>query len=1048
MRSAIIAAALLLSASGFSQKKAPVATAQKARIEISGLILDASTHKPASGVRVVLPKVSADITDVDGKFKVKVPHTLVTLVISGEGYASREVALKGRKSITVELLDASHEAILEDVNTGNGLRAGTKTSAAIKQVNVNGWDYSAESPDALLQGRVAGLQVIRRSGMPGAGASMFMRGYNSLYTTSKPLIVVDNMIYDDNEYGNSIVANTIVNPLSLIDVKDIDNISVIKDASSIYGSKGANGAIVITTAHTTDQATKISFGAYSGYNQAPENLPLLNAADYRSYLGDVLKAKGLTNTQIAALPYMNDDPANPQYFAYHNSTNWQKKIMADSYTNNYYLKVTGGDNIATYGLSMGFMKNQGVIKETDMSRYNTRFNADFNFTKRFTGYTNLSFSYNEQNLKDQGISDKTSPLFLSLVKAPFLNDKEVNALGIESPNLADVDALNIGNPVAVIKNMQAYNRYYRFFGTFGFKFDINSKLSARSDFGITFDKIRENIFVPSKGVVKDTLSNAIANNRLGSQVKRLFTFYNDSRIEYISALGADGKLNARLGLRYQMNNAEQDFAIGYNSATDELVSVQNGLAALRQIGGGIGQWNWMNTYASANYNFRETWLLDLNVAMDGSSRFGTEAKSGVQIAGRKFPIFPSVGLAWLISSEKFMANSKIDLLKLRAGWHFTGNDDIGNSTARQTYVGQNLLGMQGLVRSGLSNPGIQWEQVRKLNLGVDVAILNERLSASLDLYHHRTSNMLIYHTTPFASAFTNILLNDGGMENRGIELAVNGRLIQHKNFTWDLGFNIARNENKIVSLPGGTTYTNLAGATIITRENESASQFYGYKALGVFALTSEAQANGGLQKRNADGSFSSFQAGDVKFADLNNDKIIDEKDRTVIGNATPDFYGGINSRMKWNRFEFSALITFSKGNDVYNYTRYRLESASGVENQTQRVLDRWRTEGQFTDVPKATWGDPLGNNRFSDRWIEDGSYMRLRNISLSYYIPVKSSIVNDVNVYINGSNLFTLTNYKGYDPEFSGGSSLFTQGIDTGLYPQFKNVTLGLRIGL
>ena len=437
----------------------------------------------------------------------------------------------------------------------------------------------------------------------------------------------------------------------------------------------------------------------------------------------------------------------------------------------------------------------------------------------------------------------------------------------------------------------------------------------------------------------------------------------------------------------------------------------------------------------------------MNAALDGSSRFGVNAKEGIEISGRKFPVLPSVGFAYLLSSEKFMANSIIDILKLRLGIGYSGNDDIGNYNSRQTYGSQNMLGMQGLVRNGIANTSLQWETTEKRSLGMDLATWNERLNISVDLYDNHTTNMLVYESLPVASGFGSVLSNSGAMSNKGVEVSVNARLVQRPSLKWDIGFNIGKNKSNIDAVPGGSLYTNYANATLITANGQAASLFYGYQSMGIFKTTAEVTTSA-LTTKNNKGEILPFQAGDVKFKDLNGDKNIDENDRAVIGNPNPDFYGGINSRLIWKRFELNALFTFSKGNDVFNYLRYRLESQQDASNQIATVNNRWRTEGQITDMPRASWGDPLGNNRFSDRWIEDGSYFRLRSLSVSYNIPLKSGVINDINIYVNGSNLFTLTNYKGFDPEFSVGSNMFVQGIDTGLQPQFKNVTLGLRLGL
>jgi TonB-linked SusC/RagA family outer membrane protein len=712
--------------------KTDTVSTKKNTISITGTVTDAATGKPLAGIRVAVRDFSAAITNDDGTFTLKVPSYTTDVEVSGEGYALKQVSLKGASVVKVALQTESAVNFQDEAMLPFGKIRKRNVTAAVTSYDANSeWTRPFETGDAVLQGKVSGLNVIRRSGTPGIGANMFLRGYSSLYGTNAPLVVVDGIIYDMNDYGASIIANNFTNPLALISINDIDNYTVIKDATSIYGTKGANGAIIITTARAKKEATNIDLGVYTSYNQMPEELNLMDASSYRTYLGDILQSKGMSAAEIAAQPYMNDDTTgNASYYRYHNNTNWQRNVFRNSVSQNYYLKVTGGDNIATYALSVGFARNAGVIQNTDLTRYNTRFNAQFNFSKKFTGNASLAFTYNQSNLKYQGVVNKTGALYTALTKSPLMAPNEVNEKGVLSPNLEDTDILGISNPSALIANMQAYNRYYRFMGSYTFRYDFNKYWSASSLLGIVYDKVRENIFVPRKGVADDTLTNAIADSRLGTQVKRLFTVYSDSRIEFKRTYNLRHSVASRLGLRYQQNRAEQDYTLGYNSATDELISVQNGVNALRQTGGGIGAWNWMSTYFNFDYGFKDKLFLSVNAAMDGSSRFGSQAKSGVTIGGVKYAIMPSLGAAWILSSERFMATSSIDLLKLRATFSLSGNDDIGNYTARQTYASQNLLGMQGLLRSGIPNPAIQWETNKKLNVGADLAFWNERINMS------------------------------------------------------------------------------------------------------------------------------------------------------------------------------------------------------------------------------------------------------------------------------------------------------------------------------
>lgn len=1020
--------------------------------KVSGVVTDAATGKGVEGIRLSVPGFSAAITDDKGSFKITVPSDKAVLVVSGPGYQTKEVTLSGKTSLKISIYDEALSSVYEDVSLPFASKRGNHIPYAVNSVKpTDNWARVDEPSDGYLQGKVAGLNSVRRSGTAGMGANLFLRGYNSLYTANRPLIVVDGVIFDDAEYGTSLLGGHINNPLQDIDLKDVDNITVLKDAAaSIYGTKGANGVILITTARASEQATKIDFGVFGGYNSQFTQVPVMDAKGYRIYLGDLLKSRGLTDVQIQNQPYMNDvkNPAtNPNYYRYHNETNWQNQVLSNSYNQKYYLKVTGGDDIATYSLSLGYLNNKGITESTDLKRYQTRFNADLNLSKRFTAKANLSFTSNEQNLRNQGLTN-TNPLYLSLVKAPFLPVQAIDENGNESPNLASVDIFNVSNPVALINNMQGLNNNYRFLGTVGFKYEFNRFANLSSQIGVTFDKIREKMFIPGKGVVTDTLFNSIAYNRSGSNVERLFSLFNDTRFSYARTFNGIHDFSTNVGIRFLNSQAEQDYGLGYNSATDEFVSVTNGQSSLRRLGGGNGEWNWMNTYANANYEYLNKYMLAVNLAVDGSSRFGRQAPNSLDINGYKFAVLPSVAAGWLVSSESFMQGSRFfESLKLRASYGLTGNDDIGNYSAKQYYTSENFLGVQGLVRGNIGNPYLKWETVTKANVGLDASVLNERLSFSVDVFRNKTKDMLVYESTPVMSGFDLIATNGGGMETNGFEVAINSRLI-NKAVKWDMGLNLTHYKNKITKVPGGEILTTYANANILTREGSAANLFYGYKTDGVYASDAQAQS-AGLQYMNQNGdALVPFVAGDVRFVDVNKDKVIDRNDMQVIGDPNPDFTGGFNNALSYKRWSLNALFTFSKGNDVYNYTRANLESMSGYENQTQAVLRRWRAQGQDTDIPRAAWGDPAGNSRFSDRWIEDGSYLRLRTLSVAYNFPIKNSALKYANIYLTGNNLFTLTNYLGYDPEFSSVNSILGQGVDVGLEPQYRTVQLGVRIGL
>ncbi len=1016
--------------------------------KIAGMVLNAATGKPVSGMRVSYKNIAASISDSTGFFAIKLPGKQVILSVSGEGYQGKDVAVKGAELLNIALYPTGFTSSANQLDLPQGRVSGTQSPYAVAGVYASdAWNRYSETPDSYLQGKVAGLNVIRRSGTQNVGAALFLRGINSLYATNQPLIVVDGIIFNNSNVGGSIISNNYTNPLSTIDIRDVDEITVLKDASSLYGSKGGNGAIIITTIRAKELGTKIDFAVYGGYNAVPKSLPVLKSADYRTYLAEILKTKGLSDAEIQSQPYMNDDVSAPGYYAYHNETDWQDLVMKPSYTKNIYLKVTGGDNIARYAISLGFLNNDGLTKNTDLSKYNMRFNGDLNLSSKMTATTNLAFTFSEQNVRDQGNSPKTNPLFLSLVKAPFLRTNDVSAAGVESPTLADKDTLNISNPLALTDIGLGLNKNYRFFGSIGLNYELTKKLMLSTTVGIIYDKVRENFFIPRKGVTPDSLPTGIAYSRLGTQVTSLFSLYNDTRLTYSTNFKKLHTLRAMAGFRYMKDRTEQDFGLGFNSAIDELVSVGNGANGLRQIGGDIGESRWLSTYLNADYSIADKYFLSANLAMDGSSRFGDEATGGVKLGEKVFSVFPSLAAAWVVSSEKFLSSAKIDLLKLRASVGLSGNDDIGNYTARPTYISQNLLGMQGLVRNGLANNQLQWEQVTRLNVGADVALFKERLQFSLDVFSNKTDKLIVYEPTNSASGYDYMVTNSGGLKNTGIELSTTVRVVNGEIFNWDAGFNVGKYKSSVTKLPADKIITTALGATYITQVGVAPNEFYGHVENGVYSSDAAASSDG-LSIRKADGSLVAFTGGDVRFTDLNGDKVIDDNDRQALGSANPDWHGSFFSRFSYRRFSMNTVLTFSSGNEVFNYTRAQLEGMNNAYNQTENVLNRWKANGQVTNTPKAVWGDPMGNSRFSSRWIEDGSYLRLRTVTLSYDMPFKNGFFKYATVYATGNNLVTLTDYKGFDPEFSATESVFGQGVDNTLEPQLRSVQIGFRLGL
>lgn len=1042
--------ALSVGAQDFNQKFRTLKTKKivEYKDRAIGTVVDAATGAPLNGMNIAVPGISAAMTDEKGKFSIKVPSYDVELLISGPGYQQKRVALKGEKEIMVRLYDETHRSVFEDVMMPLGDMPGSHVTTSIAQLKDNYSSSSSTSPEALLQGTVAGLNAVSRSGMENAGMNMFMRGFNSIYTNNQPLLVIDGMVIENLSAGVSLIDGYLSTPLNFIDVKDIDRITVLKDAATLYGVKGANGAIIIETKRANEPETRITAQALMGMNMKPNTIPLLDAIQSKRYLMDMYQSRGYTNSEIQKLPFINSEKpvskpwgyeGNVDYYRYDKSTDWQDQLFVEGFKQNYALGVTGGDDVALYALSLGYLKNEGVVSGTDFSRFTARMNTDITFSPKFKVQTNMYFVYGKKNLIQEGSATPLNPIYSTLVKSPFMSPNVYNEQNLLSPNLEDIDLFNMANPATVVNEVMQESSNYAFWANIHIKYNIWKNLTLSTRFGFRFNKEYERIFHPSEGIPYEQLPTAIVINESQYRTERIFSMFDETRANYLFKFAPEHQLDATIGMRYFNNKGEDDWGKGHNSSSDDFISINYGLNELRQAGGSIGTWNWLSFYGNLAYSLKNRYFVNATLAADASSRYGNEI-------GR-FQMYPAISAAWVLSSEKFMHRfSWVDLLKLRAGFSMTGNDDIGNYTARRYYTSQNLMGNYGLVRGNLVNEKLKPEQVNRLNAGLDMSLLNEHLSLSVDVYRSKVKNMISYSPITPYSGFSTYIDNSGEMKNTGVDVAVNARVLDVGKLKWDLGVTVSHYKNKITQLNGNRYITEIADANILTEVGRPMGVFYGYRTDGVYATTADAEADGLMLRSGL--SDLPFGAGDMRFVNMNNDKYINEEDMVEIGNPNPDIYGGLSTRILWKRFSLSAQFTYSLGNDIYNYTRRTLESMSGMENQTKAVLNHWRSEGQITNMPKVTYGDPMQNSRFSDRWIEDGSYLKFKNLTISYDVPVKTGIITGLQVYAVAENLCTWTSYKGYDPEFSVSSNPLGYGIDAFVTPQSRAFYVGIKLGL
>lgn len=1047
-----IAASMLIFFCGIALAQSSNTGSQKHTV--TGTVLDAATNKPVPGANLEITGVASAITDDNGRYSISMYNAEIIINVTATGYQKREIAVRGRKLIDILLYEESYRGASKKVFTPTGDQTALKTVYSWFGITDDNPAPVAVTPDVLLKTQASGLNVQTRSGTPASGSNFNLHGINTMNAGSMPLFVVDGMPYENTYYSYSLIGNYFSNPLSSIDPKDIESITVLKDGTSLYGTKGANGVILIKTLRSNSLETRINAYLSSGIGFESSELPLLNSMEHKHLLAELYQKANPGMSPAAlnnALPFLNQNipvkhpwgyEGNTDYYRYNANTNWQKQVLAPSLKQNVYLNVAGGDEVATYVLSLGYLNQEGMVKNTGYSRFNTRFNSEIKFSQKFRVLANMSFMYATKNLPNEGGNIALNPILASLVKAPFTAAHIYNEEGKKSPNLEDADYWNLSNPYVLVNSKNnIVNINYRFFGSFEFIYNINRNIHLASQLGLNFHKEREKAFYPSTGVAfkQDPFSVDILNESQ-HRVDRLFSLYSDTYLNYKNTFERKHAVNIRAGLRYQDNSANNNYGLAFNTSSDEFKSLQYGASTLRNIGGGINDWEWTSIYTNLDYSYLNKYFFNVQAAFDASSRFGINVPT--------FLPFPSAGAAWLISNESFMSEQDwIDILKVRANYGISGNDDIGNYNGKRYYYPYALVGQFGLVRTSLVNTELKPERLERMGMGIDLSILDERVNIGLDLYSNTVNDMVLsVRPASISGSQSNVTLNAGKMRNTGFDININTRIINNQTIKWDLGLMVSNYKNKVLDLGGKEYYHEFLGATIQSKVGQPLSQFYGYKTNGVYATAADAAADG-LNIREGL-VLVPFGAGDMRFVNQNNDHVIDETDRVVIGDPNPDFFGNINTRLKYQQFELSAIFIYSLGGDVYNYSRSLLESMSMPYNQLRTVLNRWRMEGDVTTIPQASPGDRMGNARFSDRWIEDGSYMRLKNITLSYNLDLKIPMIENCLIYVTGENLLTFTRYKGLDPEFAAGANPLLLGIDPSVVPHSPTISAGIKLGL
>ena len=1038
---------------------------------LHGVVVDQVSKKPLAGIQLKVlgyDRYSA-MTGADGKFTIKVPEFATTLFVHSPSFMSQQVAINAKdteKEIKVLMMQEKFRPMYSEGTTYTA-QAGFDADAK---------DVTIESDIENILG--ADVRTVTRSAAPGIGASMFVRGLSSINANAQPLIVVDGVEQDMQQNRLSLHSGQINNILANIAPEDIASVKVLKNATALYGARGGNGVILITTKRGKSMATRIDANISAGVSLVPQLPTMMNASQYRNYATEILGTvpENINRDTPISFRFLNDDPNNYYYHTYHNDTDWTDYVYDTAMTQNYNINVQGGDDIGMYNLSVGYVKAESTAKNNDFDRMNVRFNTDISILYNLTTKFDISISRTNSKVFDDGAMEDlsagaiTSPTFLSLIKAPIVSPYQYNAIvGGFTSLLCDYDDIysqlgsgyGLANPVAILNNANGDNKNKAENTYFNVRVEptwtINNNLSLTSMFSYTLDRNSQRYHRPFVGVPSFEISNlGTVTSMAASLFSKEINVVSDTHIDWKHQYGKHN-LAAFGGFKYTyFSFDDNNLKTEYNSTTNDKNPSLSASSGYQHIKGNNDVWKNLQWYGNVDYNYMNRYFATVSLSAEANSRFG--AKSGdLDLCGVAWALFPSVQLGWVMTNESwFPKNAGINYLRVNAGYDMSGNDDISNYAARTSLsavrFNYNAIGLQ---LTNIGNDEIKWETNHKFNVGLQAYMLNNRLGVDFNYYVNKTKDLLTLQTfkNPIGG-INNYWTNGGEIKNEGFELSVTAKPVVTRNWNVEVGASVGHYANKVTKLPDGDYTSSVYGDNnILTSVGNPVGLFYGYKTAGVFATDAEAKAaakDGYLYMEDNAGLRNDFKAGDVHFIDQNNDGKISELDKVVIGDPNPDIYGNIFATINYKNLTLTMGWNYSLGNDVYNYQRSILNSGSTFYNQQVAEVAHWRYEGQQTDLPRLAYGDPMGNNRFSDRWIEDGSYLRLKTLNLSYKVPVPGSWtwLQGLTVWAQANNLLTFTKYLGSDPEFSIGNGVLYQGIDCGNIAQGRSFQCGVKINL
>jgi TonB-dependent starch-binding outer membrane protein SusC len=996
---------------------------------VSGRVSD-RTGSPMPGVTVLIKgTTNGAITDMNGNYSFASVPPNATLVFSFVGMLSQEVAVGNQVTINITMQEAAI-GIEEVVAIGYGTVKKSDLTGAVSSVKTGELQQTPiTSIDQGLIGRASGVQVTQTSGMPGSIASIRVRGSSSIQGGNEPLYVIDGFpVYSGEGFGET-GGKAKMSGLATINPNDIESIEILKDAAAtaIYGARAANGVVLITTKSGKKGQDIISFETYFGVMTVAKKLEVMDAQQYAALVNEAYSNDNLT------VPYNAQKLAEIAKLG--KGTDWQDEVFKNGQTQNYQLTFSGGDEKTSYAISGNFSDQQGIIINSDFQRYSTRLNLDrkinefVNVGTHFTASQTITNAVPTDTGGEGGVV--TGAMKFNPILPVYSNPETGEYTQINTPGTL------VPNPVATALEQVFNNATTRILG------DIYSEIRFLDDFRFKVTFGTDVFYNKSNQYTPTTIyqSNGKATGTV--RVNRSINWLNENTLNWSKTFN-NHSLNALAGFTMQQNNSEYVMASSSDFVNNIMQFNNLGAGAIyNQPGSAATQWNLMSYLARVNYTLSGRYLFSLNSRVDGSSRFGSNNKYG---------FFPSGALAWRISEEEFMEplSATISNLKLRSSYGFTGNTEIGVYESLATLgstswiIGNQLV--SGFFPNKIPNPDLKWEKTGQFDIGLDLGLWENKIRVTSDFYVKKTTDLLYNVAIPSTSGYQTMLKNIGSVQNKGLEFSVESDNLNGK-LKWNTAFNITFNRNKVLEL-GGEQYKEMpegdghlkTGSFRRLIVDQPIGIFYGYRFDGIFQNTDET--------KEQTASTSPIGVGLRRYKDLNGDKKVDAtNDREIIGDANPDFFGGLTNTFSYQGFELNLFLQYCYGNDIFNYNAIELETPTGGQNAYLELLNRWTPTNPSTLYPKANTNRAV---LVSDRWIEDGSYLKLKTLSLSYSFPgLSSKHVQSIKLYVTGQNLLTFTKYTGYDPEVSyRGASTLEAGEDFGGYPQARTFLAGIKIDI